>query len=299
MNNLHDKFVKERLQEKQNAIDFLKLSLPKDVLDLIDLDTIVPSKSTFVTDELKELFTDIIYNCKLNTTEKEAYCSILIEHKSYNDPLVAFQLNRYLSVAYESQIKNQEPFKVIIPLVFHHHQGKWKYRSIESYFEDLPKEFLRYLPKFDVIPFDVNTLSDETILGVRNVAISAMIMTQKHSHNPYELIDKMGKIYESLQTQEERNSFNKNFVYIMLLNKKENNIIEIFQKNKDKPINKVFMTLYEEITLNSENKGKIEGKIEIILNAFDQNVPIALIANITAMSESEVCDILKAHARKL
>ena len=109
----------------------------------------------------------------------------------------------------------------------------------------------------------------------------------------------MGKIYESLQTQEERNSFNKNFVYIMLLSKKENNIIEIFQNNKDKPINKVFMTLYEEITLSSENKGKIEGKIEIILNAFDQNVPLTLIANITAMSESEVCDILRAHGRKL
>ena len=55
------------------------------------------------------------------------------------------------------------------------------------------------------------------------------------------------------------------------------------------------MTLYEEITLNS----KIEGKIEIILNAFDQNIPITLISNITAMTESEVCEILVAHDRKL
>ncbi len=300
MNNLHDKFVKERLSEKQNAIDFLKLSVPKNILALINLETLIPTQNSFISEDLKELLTDIIYNCEL-VNGKQGSCTILIEHKSYRDPLVSFQLLSYLSAGYLHQIKNKEPRRVIIPLLFSHHKGNWEYRSIDSYFADFPDDLQRFIPKFDVIPYDVNKQSDETILSIRNIAISTMIITQKHYQNPYDLLDKMGKIYESLQTQEERNSFNKNFVYIMLLSKKDGNIIELIQKNKDKPINQIFMSLYEEITLKNrlegKAEGKVEGKIEVIVNGFDQGVAISLLANITSMTENQIIAILKQHGR--
>jgi predicted transposase/invertase (TIGR01784 family) len=325
MNNLHDKFVKDRLQNKQNAIDFLKIAVPQDVLSVISLETITPTQSSFMVEDMKELFADIIYNCKLKSG-KEGYCSILIEHKSYKDPFIGFQINGYLAAAYNQQIENKEPFKAIIPLVFYHHQGEWQYRPIASYFEDIPQELLRFIPRFDIIPFDVNQQSDETLLSIRNVAISTMILTQKHYRNPYELIEKMEKIYESLQTQEEMNSFKTNFVYIMLLSKKEDNIIEIFQKNSDKLVNQVFMTLYEEITLQNKMEGEQIGiqkgeqigiqkgeqigiqkgkqigiqkeKIEVVLTLNDDQIPVENIAKYTRLSVAEVLRILSKNGRE-
>lgn len=144
MNNLHDKFVKERLSEKQNAIDFLKLSVPKNILALINLETLIPTQNSFISEDLKELLTDIIYNCEL-VNGKQGSCTILIEHKSYRDPLVSFQLLSYLSAGYLHQIKNKEPRRVIIPLLFSHHKGNWEYRSIDSYFADFPDDLQRFI----------------------------------------------------------------------------------------------------------------------------------------------------------
>ncbi len=113
----------------------------------------------------------------------------------------------------------------------------WKYRSIESYFEDIPEILRRFIPKFDIIFFDVKQLSDQTIFDMRNTAMTTMFMTQKHHNQPIELLKRMDKIFESLQTQEERNSFEKNFVYFMLAFKKKDQIIDIIQKGNNKPVN--------------------------------------------------------------
>ncbi|HMU02505.1 MAG TPA: Rpn family recombination-promoting nuclease/putative transposase, partial [Saprospiraceae bacterium] len=251
MNNKHDKFIKEQLSKKENAIDFLKIAIPEAILDNININSIQPTSSTFITEELKEIFADIIYTCQLKDGS-DAFCSILIEHKSYKDPYVGFQIGSYLFGSYRQQIKNKEPFRIILPLVFYHHEVNWTYKPIEEYFINFPVSFLKYIPKFEVEFFGVNNLSDQTIFNIRNVAISTMLMTQKHHHDTEELLDRMEKIYESLQTQEERNSFNYNFVYILIIGNRKSDTIEIIKKNKDKLINKVFMTLYEEITNQSK-----------------------------------------------
>jgi predicted transposase/invertase (TIGR01784 family) len=129
MKNLHDKFLKEKLYEKQNAIDFLRLSLPADVLQVLQLQTLSPTQSSFIPSHMRELFSDIVYQCRL-TSNEEVYCTILVEHKSYNDPFVSFQIGEYIFAAYRQQIKNKEKFSVVIPLLFSHHEGEWKYRPL-------------------------------------------------------------------------------------------------------------------------------------------------------------------------
>lgn len=270
----------------------------------MELDSLMPSQNTYITEDIRELFSDIVFTCKLNSG-REAFCSILIEHKSYKDPFVGFQIGAYLFGGYLQQIKNREPFRGIIPLVFYHHEDKWTYRPVESYFEDMPEELRRFIPRFDVIFFDVKQLSDETIFDIRNIALTTMFMTQKHHNQPIELLDRMEKIFESLQTQEERNSFERNFVYFMVAFKKNDQIIDIIQKSKDKPINNVFMTLYESLIsegvikgeIKGRAEGRLDGKIEVILNGFDKGHSISLLANITDFTEDEVIKILKEHKR--
>ena len=43
--NLHDKFAKDRLQNEQNAIDFLRLALPQDIFNILSIETITSTQS--------------------------------------------------------------------------------------------------------------------------------------------------------------------------------------------------------------------------------------------------------------
>jgi len=53
----------------------------------------------------------------------------------------------------------------------------------------------------EIVIFIIIGAVTETLMSIRNLAISTMTLTQKHHRNPHELIEKTGKIYESFQTQ--------------------------------------------------------------------------------------------------
>ena len=63
--NPHDKLFRETWQNKDIAIDFLENYLPADILSLTDLDTIEISKDSFIEDDLKDFFSDLLYKVQL------------------------------------------------------------------------------------------------------------------------------------------------------------------------------------------------------------------------------------------
>ncbi|MBK8388224.1 MAG: Rpn family recombination-promoting nuclease/putative transposase [Saprospiraceae bacterium] len=123
VNNPHDKFFKALLSDKESAVAFLKLSLDKETLDALDLESITLVNTHFISPELEESFSDIILSAKLLNSEANCYVSILLEHKSYKDDYVEFQVLSYLSQAYQRQIKNGEQLQLIIPIIYYH--GRW------------------------------------------------------------------------------------------------------------------------------------------------------------------------------
>lgn len=296
MSNTHDILLKERLQVKENAIDFLKAAVPKDILACLDLNSIISTDHTFITNDLKSLAADVVYDCKLATGE-EVYCTILIEHKSYDDPHVGFQIGSYIFGAYRKNIKNKEDVKLIIPILFCHHGEKYAYRPIASFFDHYPAILRIFIPIVDPMIFLVQDMSDESIMSIRNIAINTMFISQKHRNQPAYLFEKLSNILESLQTKEERNSFETIIVYVLTVFDKEIGIIEILRENINKPINKLFMTLYDKIELKGEIKGKIEGELkahrQTVLNGFKNGLEIKMISNITQLAEEEVIKILK------
>jgi hypothetical protein len=65
--------------------------------------------------------------------ERETCCTIIIEHKSFEDPFVEIQLMKYLTACYGNQTKDVTNLKVAIPILFSHVEGGFKYRSIEAF----------------------------------------------------------------------------------------------------------------------------------------------------------------------
>lgn len=88
--NPQDKFFRETMGNVSTAKEFLHHYLPKNILQVIDLDTIEVQKDSFINKEFKDYFSDLVFRVVISG--KEGYISFLFEHKSYPDKAIAIQL---------------------------------------------------------------------------------------------------------------------------------------------------------------------------------------------------------------
>ena len=61
ISNPHDRFFKDVLSRREAARDFVLYYLPADLAALLDVESLVVSKDSFVDKDLREHFSDIIY----------------------------------------------------------------------------------------------------------------------------------------------------------------------------------------------------------------------------------------------
>ena len=89
----HDGLFKTFLTHTDTARDFLALHLPAELLQLCDLTTLQLESGSFIEENLRTYFADVLYS--LDATGGEGYIYTLIEHQSSPDRHMAFRLMRY------------------------------------------------------------------------------------------------------------------------------------------------------------------------------------------------------------
>ena len=113
INNVHDKFFKKNMSDKSTVRNMLQNYLPEQILNLINLDNMELKKNTMIEEELKDVFSDLIYKVSLNGNE--AYLYFLFEHKSYPYRKIALQLLKYIRAIWELKMKQGKKKK--LPLI--------------------------------------------------------------------------------------------------------------------------------------------------------------------------------------
>jgi predicted transposase/invertase (TIGR01784 family) len=118
--SLHDGFTRELFSRLDIATDFLRHYLPPEIVDGLDLSTVEKRKDTFVDEELRRHFSDLVFKVGLKTGG-DARVIILVDHKSGVDKWAALQLLRYeVQIWQEEKNDNAETLPVIIPVVLYH-----------------------------------------------------------------------------------------------------------------------------------------------------------------------------------
>ena len=75
--NSHDKYFKEVFSKKEEATAFLKGSLPKELVKNINFDSLAPLKDSYIDEELKENFSDLVFTCKYKGKKRlKSPCSL-------------------------------------------------------------------------------------------------------------------------------------------------------------------------------------------------------------------------------
>jgi len=97
--NPHDKFSKETFSIRENVIDFLQGTFPEEILEKLDLFTLALDNNSYIDEELKEHFSDIVYTCFCENNELKM--ALLFVHKSYPITCPYIQVLKYLLKIWE------------------------------------------------------------------------------------------------------------------------------------------------------------------------------------------------------
>ena len=175
LTNPHDRFFKETFTRIELAQDFFAQYLPAPVAATLNLNTLELQSGSFVDPDLQQQFADLLYRVTLQS-EGDAYIYLLLEHKSYPDPQVPFQLLRYLVRIWERDLRAQETLRPIVPLVVYHGQGRWQVPLTFSSRYSGPEVLRAYWPDFRYELQDLSRLSHAEITGALPLQIALLVL---------------------------------------------------------------------------------------------------------------------------
>lgn len=148
------------------------------MISICDLSTLKLESGSFVEDDLRQYFSDVLYSLK-TTSGEDGYVYVLLEAQSSPDKHMAFRLMRYSVAAMQRHLEaGHKKLPLVIPVLFY--TGK---RSPYPYSTNWLQEFddpalaeKLYTGDFPLV--DVTVIPDEEIMGHRSMA--ALTLLQKH-----------------------------------------------------------------------------------------------------------------------
>lgn len=115
----HDALFKLFLRQPDTARDFLAFHLPAPIHALCDMKTLKLESSSFIDDDLRESYSDVLWSVKTEQGPGYIYC--LIEHQSTSNKLIAFRMMRYAIAAMQNHLDaGYKTLPMVVPLLFYH-----------------------------------------------------------------------------------------------------------------------------------------------------------------------------------
>ena len=179
--NPHDLIFKQTESHIKNATDYIKGTCPKELVKNLDFTTLELEESSYITNELKEYFSDLVYNCQYKG-KTNIKITLLFEHKSYKPEYPHIQILQYKINIWKAQLKGKLPLTIVIPVLFYHGKEKWEIRKFSEYFEGIDDYLRIFVPEFSIILIDISKFPDEEIknkLFIRE-ANKVLFLLMKH-----------------------------------------------------------------------------------------------------------------------
>ncbi|MCQ0481466.1 Rpn family recombination-promoting nuclease/putative transposase [Klebsiella pneumoniae] len=173
----HDAVFRQMLMHQAVAKDFLQLYLPAPFLAICKLDSLQLVSGSFVEEDLRASYSDILYS--LRTRHGPGYVYALIEHQSTPDKLMAFRLLRYALAAMQRHLDaGHDTLPLVVPILFYHGKvSPWPWaRNWQQLFADPALAKALYSNDFPLV--DLTVMPDNQIARHRRMAMLELL--QKH-----------------------------------------------------------------------------------------------------------------------
>jgi predicted transposase/invertase (TIGR01784 family) len=287
----HDPFFRKILSGKQEAIDFLRDSLPNNISRLLILEKLELIQESFIGNNQEESRTDLLLKIPLKDSDSSVYIYLLFEHKSYYERKIYVQLLEYLAKIYNRQLENESSLSVVLPFVFYHGEKGWDLGEnfLDNFpVESIPIEFHRFIPNFAIQLFELKRKGKA--FQTRNLALRLyMRMIQIIRDIPEEFKIHLKEIYISLREEKEfakRIEILRNL--LEYLNRVRIDAENYSVKEIVQGIEVEYMNVLDKIRQEGELKGKLENKLETARKMKEFGDTLEKIKIITGLSEDEL-----------
>ncbi|HID8220481.1 TPA: Rpn family recombination-promoting nuclease/putative transposase [Serratia marcescens] len=302
----HDATFRQFLTQPEIARDFMEIHLPAELRTICDLSTLKLESGSFVEDDLRQYFSDVLYSLK-TTDGADGYVHVLIEHQSSPDKHMAFRLIRYAVAAMQRHLDaGHKKLPLVIPVLFY--TGK---RSPYPYSTNWLQEFddptlagKLYTGDFPLV--DVTVIPDEEIMGHRSMA--ALTLLQKHirQRDLAELTDRLSAIllagylsspqvisliHYIIQAGESANA--EAFVRELALRvpQHEEELMTIAQQLEQKGIEKGIQLGEQRGMEKGRHEGKLEGKLEVARTMLANGLDRDAVMKMTGLTADDLAQI--------
>lgn len=300
--NIHDKFVKDLLSTPELAIAFLEEYLPIEVVNILDFGSLTYQNTSYLSKELKASYSDMVWSITSKEDISLKIC-LLLEHKSYVEPNVNFQLLEYLALAYQKQLKEKKELELIIPILYYHGSEKWEYQSLQSHFTKFPIYLQKYLPNFAIEFINLQQLSQQQIQSLKHGLLRTALTVQRYYTDSEQLNKSIEQVLLNLNPYLESNFIDVIFVYLIQNDKLNKASFKKKLEILPPEINSKAMSIYDELLQEGIEKGKAEGIVEgiekgiekAILNSYNNGIALETIRLITGESIEKIMDVLKKN----
>ena len=187
----HDATFRQFLKIPDIARDFMEIHLPAELRAICDFSTLKLENGSFVEENLRQYFSDILYSLKTVDGDK-GYVQVLIEHQSSPDKHMAFRMIRYAVAAMQSHLDaGHQKLPLVIPVLFY--TGKRApYPYSTNWLEEFANpELAKNLYTSDFPLVDITVIPDEEIMEHRSMAALTLLQKHIHQRNLTVLIDKL------------------------------------------------------------------------------------------------------------
>ncbi len=303
--SIHDKLFKSVFSDPKEAVSFFKAYLPEKIMQHIDWSGIQLLNRSYVSEEFREIESDLLYRVGMKNINRSVYLYLLFEHQSSPDKWIRFRLLKYLIGIWDNLFQektNPEKLPPILPIVFYQGTHQWNY---STEFKDLVEEIDiddKYNVNFSHFLIDHSGIENNQIKGDTKGRVAQLLMKAAF-HGQLESILKL--LAELLLELENHGGIDYiRFFVIYLLKTNENitikKINEAIQKEvKNKTIGEHIMTIAEQLRqegmLEGKLEGILEGKLEVIKNLLNRGFDWNLIFETTGINKDDF-NKLNIHA---
>lgn len=189
----HDAIFKAFLSRPETARDFIEIHLPPSLVKLCNLDTLHLESSSFVEENLRQYYNDVLYS--VETTKGCGYIYVLIEHQSSPDENMAFRMLRYAIATMQRHLEaGHDYLPLVIPILFY--QGKrspypWSTNWLDGFPDpDVARDL--YFHAFPLV--DITLIPDDEIMQHRSMAAFTLVQKHIRQRDMTTLLDKLSRL---------------------------------------------------------------------------------------------------------
>ncbi|EJJ0330327.1 ISNCY family transposase [Escherichia coli] len=296
----HDATFRQFMTQPDIARDFMELHLPAELRAICDLSTLKLESGSFVEDDLRQYFSDILYSLK-TSGGGDGYVHVLIEHQSSPDKHIASRMFRYAVAAMQRHLDaGHKKLPLVIPVLFY--TGKrspypYSTRWLDE-FEEPELAGKLYSSAFPLV--DVTVIDDEDIMNHRRMAALTLLMKHIRQRDMMELLDRLPRVMvEWISPEQVRVLINyivnageapaPEFMQALAerLPQHEDELMTIAQQLEQIGIEKGIL-LGEQRGIE---KGKLEGKLEVARTMLQNGLDRNTVMKMTGLTEDDLAQI--------